>query len=340
MPVQDQFRSATLRASLALKVSPRAVQNALSKRPAQKPRLPTRDLLTVAAIQMSLTLVDEVAPWVEHCERLVLQAVERGAQLIVFPEYASLGLLGMLPRVRDLAGMGAAFKQIIAEPETRAFFPLSQRVFETLGAELAARFGVYMMMGATITSDTAGRLFNTAFLFSPDGRRAGTWDKLALADDESEWIVPGDDLRVLTLPFAQMAVLLGADCQSWETARLATLRGAEILLCASGEPGSNESAFTMRGMASRVQESLALGVHARAVSDLFRLGWGGPSAILAPIGLRQTTSAFLARAHTLNAEEIIIADLDLAALRELRAAQPRDWNVELYRKYLARGYEV
>ncbi|MBI5301280.1 MAG: hypothetical protein HY868_04015 [Chloroflexi bacterium] len=340
MPLQGQFRSAALRASLALKANPRAVNAALSKRASQRPRLPTRDRVTVAAIQMPLLLVHEVAPFVEQCERLAWQAVERGAQLIVFPEYSGLPLLGLLPSLRDLAGLSAPFAQVIAEPDTRAFLPLSQRLFETLGATLAARFSVYVMMGTTITNDSAGRLFNTAFLFSPEGRRAGTWDKLFAAEHEADWMIPGEDLRVLTLPFAQISVLLGADCQYWEAARLAMLRGADIILSASGEPRANEATAGLRGMASRAQESLAFGVQARAVTELFGLSWGGPSAILAPVGLRQTTSAFVARTHTPNVEEVIVADLDLAALRELRDAQPRDWNVELYRKYLARGFEV
>lgn len=340
MPIQDSVRAATLRASLALKTNPRAVQTALGKRPTNRPPLPTRERVKVAALQMSLELVDEVAPWVAHCERLTRLAVERGTQLVVFPEYVGLPLLGLVPRVHDLIGLGTSFADIIAEPDTRALLPLSQRVFETLGAELAARYGVYVMLGTTITTDSAGGLYDTAFLFDPEGRRAGTWDKLSASAHETDWLTRGNDVRVLTLPFTQIAVFAGADAQSWEAARIATLRGAEILVCASGAPAATEPASAGRGLASRAQENHAFGVHACAIASLYGLNWGGPSAIIAPLGLRQTTSAFLARSRTPNVEEVIAADLDLAGLRELRDAQPFDWNIELYRKHLTRAYEA
>lgn len=339
MPLQSSVRAATLRAALALKMNPRAVQSALGKRPTNRPPLPTRERLKVAALQMSLNLVDEVGTWVEQCERLTRVAAERGAQLVVFPEYVSLPLLGLAPRVREAVNQSASFAQVVALPETRALLPLSQRAYETLGAELATRYGVYVMLGSTITTDSAGGLYNTAFLFDPEGRRAGTWDKLSPSPHETDWLTRGDDVRVLTLAFTQIAVLVGADAQSWEAARIATLRGAEILVCASGAPAATDPGSAGRGMASRAQESRAFGVHASAIVSMCGLFWGGPSAIIAPLGLRQTPSAFLARTRTPNVEEVIAADLDLAGLRELRDAHPFDWNIELYRKHLTRAYE-
>ena len=127
------------------------------------------------------------------------------------------------------------------------------------------------------------------------------------------------------------------DYTYWETARVATLRGVDILLGFSAEAKANEFYLAMRGIATRIQESSAYGTSAFCITRLFGLNFCGPSAIVAPIGVGGE-STFLARAQTHDHEEVIAAAFDLARLREFRAQHPRDFNRALYEKYLPSAY--
>ena len=330
-----------MRFRLALKSRAGSIRHALGNRAYPHPPKPTIDRVTVAAVQMQLELLDDGAQFANKLYHLVRQAVERDAQLIVFPEYAWLPLLGLLPATRDLVADGVtlanADRAMIASL-LRALAPTIKTIFETTGSELAARFGVYLMPGTTITVDKAGHLYNTAYLFGPDGALIGAQNKLHLTPLETEWMSRGSELQVFTLPFARVALPVCMDYSYWETTRAATLRGADILLGFSAEEKASEFFLAMRGIASRLQESHAFGIQACCVTHLFGLNFGGPSYIAAPLGMHRAATIFLARTSTSNVEQVISAKLDLAHLREFRRATPRDFNLELYRKYLPRLY--
>jgi predicted amidohydrolase len=124
------------------------------------------------------------------------------------------------------------------------------------------------------------------------------------------------------------------------SARVAGLRGADILLDFSAEEKGNDYHMAMRGVAARIQESHAYGVQAYAVTKLFGLNFCGPSNVVAPLGVWDDETIFMAQTKTHDREEAIAAKLDLAHLRQWRAAHPRDYNAALYRKYLPRSYEM
>jgi predicted amidohydrolase len=52
--------------------------------------------LTVAAVQFELRAERNLDGYVEHVDRLVGRAADAGAELVVFPELASTGLLGSI----------------------------------------------------------------------------------------------------------------------------------------------------------------------------------------------------------------------------------------------------
>jgi len=187
--------------------------------------------------------------------------------------------------------------------------------------------------------DDAGRLFNTAYLFAPDGSLIGVQNKLHATSMEVDWMSCGSELKILPLAFANVAMPVCMDYTYWETTRVATRRGADILLGFSAEAKANDFYLAMRGIETRVQESPAYGTSAFCVTKLFGLDFCGPSAIVAPIGVCGD-STFLAKAQTHDREEVIVAELDLARLREFRAAHPHDFNLALYEKYLPSAYST
>lgn len=350
MSIRDRILANIINALLTYQSRPGAIRRALAKRKYTRVSAPTQDRVTLAVVQMQLDLVDDGVQFADKYYHLVCQAVERGAQLIVFPEYACLPILGLLPPVRDIACQGVSLHDAInelgggsgltIESVFRTIAPTVKRIFETTASELAVRFGVYLMPGTALTMDRAGHLFNTAYLFAPDGSLIGTQNKLHLTTLEKDWMTTGCELGVFDLGFTKIAMPVCMDFTYWETTRIATLRGAEILLDMSADEKANDYFLAIRGDETRIQESFAYSTRAYCITKLFGLNFCGLSHIAAPLGLHDSDTTYLACAQTHDREEIIVADLDLVRLREFRSAHPRDFNVALYKKYLPRVYEM
>ena len=352
MALKDYLLSSATPALLAYRSRSSAIRGALSRRLYSRAAAASADSIVIGVVQMRLDLIDDGVAFALKCYDLVQQAVERGAQLIVFPEYAWLPILGLLPSVRDWAAEGGTLQAAVGELAPgggltiesvfRTMLPAVRRIFETTGSELARRFGVYLVPGSAITSDRAGRVFTAAYLFGPGGELIGTQRKLHHARIERSWnwLSVGSEVGVFDLPFGKLAMPVGIDYSYWESVRSAGMRNADILLGSSHEENEDKLFKSRRGVAARIQENYAYGAEACCVTKLFGLSFGGPSDIVAPLGVWDNESIFVAQTKTDDAEEVIAARLDLAFLRKWRAAHPRDLNVKLYRKYLPRAYEM
>ncbi len=312
--------------------------------PAAPPLEPGR--VTVGLAQMRLDLADSAGAYARHACRLVRDAVEGGAQLIAFPEYTGLPLLGLLPGAKrldrgepladalnELGGTSLRVADIF-----RATAPAVCRAYLATFSALAAGFRVYLAAGTVIAVGADGKLYNTAHLFGPDGALIGTQAKLHPFTDEAEWLATGDTLRVFDLPFGTVAMPVCMDYTYWETARLAWLKGAEILIDPSAGADGDRAWRAARGVRMRVQESPCYGLHVYGIADLFGLRWRGPGRIAAPIALLPDNTRTLAVADASDRETVLVHTLDLHALREHRAANPPAFNVTLYRKYLSELY--
>ena len=350
MAPKDNLISSATHARLAWSSRSSAIRSALSRRPYARAATPSADSVVIGVVQMRLDLVDDGGAFALKYYDLVQQAVERGAQLIVFPDYAWLPILGLLPSMRELAVKGVTLPTAVEELAPgrgltleaifRTMAPTIRRVLEATGSELARRFGVYLMPGGGFTADKSGHLFETACLFGPDGALIGTQRRIHRGQREKYGLSVGNEVGVFELPFGKLAMPLSKDLSYWEISRIARLRGADILLGSAAENNGNDSYVALRGVASRIQEGHTYGAHACCVTKLFGLDFCGASSILAPLGVWDNESIIMAQTKSNDAEEVITARLDLAFLRKWRSAQPRDFNVGLYRKYLPRAYEM
>lgn len=346
MPLQDWLLGQAVNTLLGWKSRPSAIRGALGKREYLSATDLTPDSVTVGIVQMQSELVDDGVQFADKYYTLVGKAVQQGAQLVVFPEYAWLPILGLLPPVRELARKGITLEGAVHELAPgggltvsgvmQTVAPAVKRVFETTASELAARFHVYLMPGTAITMDDGHSLFNTAYLYGPNGRLIGTQNKLHPTHLEEGWMTCGRELEVWTLPFGKVAAPVCMDFTYWETARAATMRGAEILLDMSADAMANHAYLAARGDESRIQESWAYSTRVYNVTRLFGFNFCGPSHIAAPIGLGAST--YLAKAEAADREEVVVAKLDLSRLREFRTAHPRDWNRKLYQTYFPAAY--
>ena len=77
---------------------------------------------------------------------------------------------------------------------------------ETWGALWWRRFGVHIVAGSIILPDEAGRLYNVAYLFGPDGRVIGTQRKIHLFHIEQGWgVTPGHQINVFDTSVGKLA---------------------------------------------------------------------------------------------------------------------------------------
>ncbi len=239
--------------------------------------------------------------------RLVAQAAEAGARLVVLPEnFAFLGA-----RERDKL----AVREAEGEGPIQAF--LSQQ---------AARHGIWLV-GGTIPLATAdpSRVRAACLLYGPDGKAVARYDKMHLFDvevpdsgeryTESETIEPGDGPVVAETPLGRVGLAVCYDLRFPELFRAMVDRGMELLAV--------PSAFT--AVTGRAHWELL--VRARAVENqchVIAAAQGGyhvdgrethgDSMIVDPWG---TVLGRLPRGAG-----IVVADLDPERTREIRGRFP------------------
>jgi len=74
-----------------------------------------------------------------------------------------------------------------------------------------------------------GRLYHTAFVIGPNGNVVDKYRKAHLTDLEKDWATPGEEYRVLQLPFGNVGLMTGHEVCFFEVARVLTCMGADII---------------------------------------------------------------------------------------------------------------
>ncbi|MBB5294394.1 amidohydrolase [Deinococcus metallilatus] len=245
----------------------------------------------------------------------VADAAGQGARLLVFPEYAALELVSLLPPElhHDILAL---------RPALQAFVP----DFAALHARLACQHGVGIVAGSLPVAQ-AGGYVNRAFVFGPDGRQSHQ-DKLLMTRFEAEeWqIGPGAGVRVFELPLGEAAVRFGvAICYDSEFPALArelAEGGAEVLVVPSFTGARAGYTRVRVGSMARALENQCYAVHAPLLADA---DWTyaveqavGQASLYAPADDGLPETGIVAEGGW-NSPGWLIHDLDLALVRQVRA---------------------
>jgi predicted amidohydrolase len=154
-----------------------------------------KDVMKIAAVQMVSAPVPEqnfIA-----ARRLVAQAVQQGAQLVLLPEYW------------PVMGMHESDKAGYAEQETDAG-PIQRCM-----SDIAREHRIWLIGGTLpMVSPEAGKVLNTTLVFNPDGERISRYDKIHLFSftkgdesyEESRTIVPGSTVATFDAPFGKVGL--------------------------------------------------------------------------------------------------------------------------------------
>lgn len=158
---------------------------------------------------------------------------ERGAELIVFPEYS----------MYEKKKVDATFAGV-AEPVNGVFAKGLAALAIQAGAALVA--GMVEQSGTTDIA-AGGRPYNTILALDPAGTRVARYRKVHLFDSygfrESDWIAPSPSLEPVTFRASGMtvAIMTCYDLRFPELARELVDAGAELLLvCSSWVPGAGK----------------------------------------------------------------------------------------------------
>lgn len=282
--------------------------------------------LTLAACQYKIDLIETWGHYVLHLTGLVHQAVERGAKLVLLPEYAGLVLAGQLdPQTRsDLHGSIAGIQPLIP-------------AWVELCEELARTHAIVFQPGSAPVLDPDGQYRNRAFLFGPDGL-IGHQDKIIMTRFEREqWgIAAGKNgLTAFDTPLGKLGILICYDNEFPMLAHGLTEQGVDLILAPS-------CTDTLAG-AYRVR----IGAQARALENQIAVlasptagtaPWSpaldenrGRAALYVPSDYGMPPNGIYAESQSDTVEEShwLITEIDLDMVRRLRTegqvATRRDW---------------
>jgi len=234
---------------------------------------------------------------------LIAQAAARGARLIVLPEY--FAILGLRDEdkvtVREREGAG----------------PIQDFL-----ADAARRHGIWLVGGsAPLACDDPGRVRNSSLVYDDQGRRVARYDKIHLFGfdngteryQESRTIEPGAAVEVLDTPFGRVGLSICYDLRFPELYR--AMQPVDLILVPSAFTATTGRAHWETLLRARAIENLAY-VLAAAQGGLHANGreTHGDSMIIDPWGAVVDRLA--------KGPGVVVADMDLAFLRRMRANLP------------------
>ncbi|MDL2233618.1 hypothetical protein LJC63_08605, partial [Ruminococcaceae bacterium OttesenSCG-928-L11] len=247
------------------------------------------EAVSVASVQVLCKRYESLTDYVIDMNLYVEDAVNRRAQLIVFPAYTGLLPLSFMPQY-DTALEKLRPREDTGLPDPHAlnevlsyYSDYAYETFYTTMSALAAHHQVFIMAGSTLLFEE-NDLYHRAFLFDDIGECIGYQDKVSLSPLEQELEVePGAEIRMFDTIAGPISIIIAGDAAYYETGRAATGMGARLLLHPTAFTHDYTPVDAASGINLRVQENRVYGIQSVLVGDS-GLGFTleGPSCIFAP----------------------------------------------------------
>jgi len=260
----------------------------------------------IAAVQYLLRQIDDWAGF-EKQVRFVMQAAgDYKPNFVLLPEIFTTQLLSFM----DTSDIHAAVRQM--HEYTPRYLDLMR--------ELARRWKVFLV-GGTHPTLREGKLYNTAYLFTPDGA-VYAQDKIHRTRWEREkWDTDhGDQLNLFQTPYGKIAILICYDIEFPELARMVSEAEADILFvpsCTDDRQGFLRVRYCCHARAIENQVYVAM---TSTVGSLPVEGLGvhyGQASIISPSDFPFARDGIAAEG-TPNMEQIVVADVNLDNLLKNR----------------------
>ncbi|MDI3281011.1 MAG: carbon-nitrogen hydrolase family protein [Bacillota bacterium] len=263
--------------------------------------MPERGAFCLAVCQ--LRVGEEKRKNLERARQFIRRAAAGGAELVVLPE------------MFNCPYRSEAFPRLAEE------YPTGESI--QMLAEAAAQEGIYLV-GGSLPEREGERLYNTSFVFAPDGRLLARHRKLHLFDvdlasglsfRESDQLAPGDRLTICDTALGRLGVIICYDLRFPELARLLALQGVQLLAVPAAfntTTGPAHWEVLLRARAIDNQFFVVGASPARHAGQGYQVY--GHSMVVDPWG------TVLAKAGA--EEEVLEVRVDLRRLEEVRAQLP------------------
>ncbi len=268
--------------------------------------------MKVAAIQMvsSANVTDNLL----QAERLITQASEQGAELVLLPENFAV----------------FSSKQLLAQAQSIQSGPNNIRHFLH---RLSSALNIWIVAGSVPVADpsaygksvSSGKVFASSLVYSPEGEEVARYNKLHLFDvdvddghgsyRESDQFESGDEMIVVPLPRCSLGLSICYDLRFPELYRSLTNLGATVLLVPAAftyETGEAHWQVLLRARAIENQ-CYVIAANQGGQHGPKRKTWGH-SCIISPWG--EVLSELELGAG------VVMAELDFDQLHELRRKMP------------------
>jgi predicted amidohydrolase len=258
--------------------------------------------------------IERPAAWDDYAASLaawVAEAADAGARLMVFPEYGSMALTGLLPGdlPGDLRGQLVALQPLLPQ-------------YLELHQALARHYHAWLLAASFPIRLPDGTYRNRAYLIGPAGQLA--WqEKLTMTRFErEEWgITGGSEAAVFATPLGTLGITICYDLQFPLLAHRLAEAGAQLILgpsCTDGRPGHHR---VHTGARARALENQCLVAVSPTVGDA---PWSpavdtnvGYAALYGPCDRGFPADGTLARGE-LNEPGWVYAEVDLARIAHVR----------------------
>lgn len=269
-------------------------------------------MIRIAASQFGFTKPSSWAEWRAAMATRVGEAVDAGAQLLVFPEYGGLELTALVAPRRSGEDDATLLRRQVEGlqpflPDYRAWFQ-----------EQARRAGITILAPTVPVLEPDGRVLNTAYLASPDAR-IGVQTKLIPTCYEREMALadPGQGLTVFATPIGPVGIAICYDVELPLIARHLAEAGAGLILCPScTELATGWNRVRIGGQARALENQCPV-IHAVTVGEA---PWCpavdvsvGAAGVYLPPDLDLPPTGILAQG-AMSQPQWLIADLDPAAV--------------------------
>ncbi len=283
-----------------------------------------KNMVRIGTVQWQMRRVDSVDELLHQVEFFVDAVADYKADFVVFPEFFNVPLMALVDQANSVEAMRAMAdytEQLALEIE-----------------KMAVRYNINIVGGSMPVYEEP-HLYNVAYLF----RRDGTLDtqyKLHITPTERRlWnLTGGDRLKVFDTDAGKIGILICYDVEFPELARLQAARGMQLLFvpfwtetkngylrvrrCAQARAIENECYVAISGSVGNLPKVDNVNVHY------------AQTAVFAPSDFAFPHDAVISES-TPNTETMLIVDVDLSKLAELRNAgavrNSLDRRLDLYR---------
>lgn len=248
----------------------------------------TQEAVRVASVQMRVRGYKNLRDYLSEMLEAAQAAVDDGAQLVVFPEYAGTLTATLLPSFDRLlfwamdGRMPESLEEVEISPERTALLAeaFQNYIYEAYAytfSTIARLLHVYVAAGSSLFYEQ-GELHNRCVLFGPDGEPVGAQDKVScLGFDKAIGVVPSDRLELFDTPLGRLAILLGTDGYYFETFKAAVELGARIVLVPDSRGGVTRDVLRCR--ANECGAYVVYACYAHPKKPGCRAGILGPMAV-------------------------------------------------------------